>query len=596
MPVLNDQLLQAIRGRKHKLTPFNFGILTGDLYVKTLQDALGLDVCYRYASKGKTSFNDVLEKAANTLVYSNPEMEVEERHTSDLKRIRLPKDVELPKNTLMVFRHVLSTSTKDRDGDVLHSDGADVDPKMLLLWQHVHTLPIGKMLAEYEKSTNKLTLISAIVDMNELCHDAAVMVDNDMGRFSHGFRALDFVETKSEDGKGASSFDIKKWEVLEESLVSVPSNPEAGTEEVLLSLVEGGKLTSPLMKEFGKSLRQHRPVQVPITWREKLGEYERVAICSSVAELKTMADAGLIGGNGENQSRGGGKKAEGQGEGATGGGTPEETDEGGDGTKKEGANEKVTYDCECIECGHREKSEKHCKDLTCSECGGEMRRVERPGPGKGGKEEEGKDYTPPFGKPLPSEHTARLRNPGDFEPDSFRRQNNKFGPGIHAIFGRLKGEDTMTLQSIRFAKDKFTPEQAQKWLKQNKHSAVKFSPAKEEGKSVEGIKLGRVLSKANENKINDAKEDIDEAGKMEITRPCKALLGQASRKLADVLSSLGEAESGGTKEMTVKEATAFLLAKATRRDIMVVERAFQSFKQREATDRLTNQYAELVGK
>jgi len=43
---------------------------------------------------------------------------------------------------------------------------------------------------------------------------------------------------------------------------------------------------------------------------------------------------------------------------------------------------KEKFECECIDCGHKLKSEKHCKDIKCSECGGEMRRVERPGPGR----------------------------------------------------------------------------------------------------------------------------------------------------------------------------------------------------------------------
>ena len=41
-----------------------------------------------------------------------------------------------------------------------------------------------------------------------------------------------------------------------------------------------------------------------------------------------------------------------------------------------------TYNCECIKCGHKEESTEHCQDIKCSECGGEMRRAERPGPGK----------------------------------------------------------------------------------------------------------------------------------------------------------------------------------------------------------------------
>jgi len=49
--------------------------------------------------------------------------------------------------------------------------------------------------------------------------------------------------------------------------------------------------------------------------------------------------------------------------------------------------EKVVYQCECIECGHRLESEKHCRELKCPKCGGKMRRRERPGPGQEGFEE-----------------------------------------------------------------------------------------------------------------------------------------------------------------------------------------------------------------
>jgi len=44
--------------------------------------------------------------------------------------------------------------------------------------------------------------------------------------------------------------------------------------------------------------------------------------------------------------------------------------------------EKAKYDCECIKCGHKLTSDKHCKDLKCPKCGGQMRRLERPGPGQ----------------------------------------------------------------------------------------------------------------------------------------------------------------------------------------------------------------------
>ena len=47
--------------------------------------------------------------------------------------------------------------------------------------------------------------------------------------------------------------------------------------------------------------------------------------------------------------------------------------------------EKEKYDCECIDCGYKMTSDKHCKEIKCPECGGTMRRVERPGPGEDSK-------------------------------------------------------------------------------------------------------------------------------------------------------------------------------------------------------------------
>jgi hypothetical protein len=102
--------------------------------------------------------------------------------------------------------------------------------------------------------------------MNELAHDAAVMVDNNMARFSHGFRALEFDELKEEEGEvtGPGGFDIKRFEIMEESIVSVPSNVDAQVEEQMLDLIEGGRMTSGLMKELGKTMRDKRPVTISV--------------------------------------------------------------------------------------------------------------------------------------------------------------------------------------------------------------------------------------------------------------------------------------------------------------------------------------------
>src|SRR5690606_14541418 len=143
----------------------------------------------------------------------------------------------------------------------------------------------GKLLAIHKHNNKVLEVISAIVDMNDLCNDAAVMVDNGMGRFSHGFKALEFQKIKSieqmdeleemlgvkfsdaerekaKEGK-ATGFDVSDFEIMEESLVSVPSNVDSETQEVYLSLIEGKQLRSGIMKSFGETIRSGMPKRVP---------------------------------------------------------------------------------------------------------------------------------------------------------------------------------------------------------------------------------------------------------------------------------------------------------------------------------------------
>jgi len=77
--------------------------------------------------------------------------------------------------------------------------------------------------------------------------------------------------------------------------------------------------------------------------------------------------------------------------------------------------------------------------------------------------------------PYPLEHSARLCDPGDFQPDSFRRK--EIAPGVSIVMGRLKGQQTMTAQSYRFDKERFTAAQAKTWLKEHDVKNISFEKA-----------------------------------------------------------------------------------------------------------------------
>lgn len=76
--------------------------------------------------------------------------------------------------------------------------------------------------------------------------------------------------------------------------------------------------------------------------------------------------------------------------------------------------------------------------------------------------------------PFPTEHAARMAEPGQFV--KFARQNDKFGPGVHAILGIDKGGKSV-LQSIRFSVSKFSAAQSKRWLREHKMKSIRWEPA-----------------------------------------------------------------------------------------------------------------------
>lgn len=194
--------------------------------------------------------------ASNTLVIPGGSLEKSAATEAEFENL-LPEGIVIPKNTQMVLVHKVTTPKEDRDKDVLRTDGAQLDPKSPLLWQHMHPLPLGKVITTLDHSKEVLRVASALLDLNELTSDAMKLVEADVLRFSHGFRALEWQERKSRDGM-FEGFEITKFEIMEVSLVSVPSNTDAEME-----MYAAGKLASDFFKAKAKSVWDSRPKSAP---------------------------------------------------------------------------------------------------------------------------------------------------------------------------------------------------------------------------------------------------------------------------------------------------------------------------------------------
>lgn len=59
--------------------------------------------------------------------------------------------------------------------------------------------------------------------------------------------------------------------------------------------------------------------------------------------------------------------------------------------------------------------------------------------------------------PYPSEHSCRIRQPGEFQPNSFRRITQG---KLSIIIGRLRGKTTTTAQAYRYPKEDWSETEA----------------------------------------------------------------------------------------------------------------------------------------
>ncbi len=257
---------------KSKNSGNRWGIGTAAGYLRRLEATGGL----KSLNVSQAAFSKAMAEAEKKLTFCDPDMVVLGSDDDDghiaykLTPMELPggEVLNVPQpgrkrrnakreptpGSVMEFDAVITSNRVDRDGDILEPKGARVDPKAPLLWQHTPWEPIGKLLEVIKQNSKQVRGRFAIID-NPLGRDAAQLIEFGALRISHGFLPDEWTDRldKEEDWIG---WHITEYEIMEVSLVSVPSNVDA-----VITAFDAQKLAHPLMKAWAKSIKDARPVQ-----------------------------------------------------------------------------------------------------------------------------------------------------------------------------------------------------------------------------------------------------------------------------------------------------------------------------------------------
>lgn len=142
-------------------------------------------------------------------------------------------------------------------------------------------------------------------------------------------------------------------------------------------------------------------------------------------------------------------------------------------------------------------------------------------------------------KPLPGEHSCRLRDPGDFQSDSFRRTSRKHdGNEYHVIMGRLKGEDTMTEQAYRYSKSTWSEAEARSHCRG--HDGIGFEAASDEKMVGAGRQLHELAGQLDDLSVDVGAGHLAMAQLGIDTKAGRRMQGGMKQRVKDVIAALEE--------------------------------------------------------
>lgn len=236
---------------------------------------------------------------------------------------------------------IASSEVKDRMGDTILISGwqlKNFKKNPVIPFAHNYSeMPVG-IAKKLRIEGKNLIFEPEFHEITQLAREVKAMYEADppiMKAFSVGFIPLETEDVKKDEKGFFGPQIIKKAELLEISAVPVPANQEA------LTLEKG--ITENEKKEICK-------------WMNGKLECKKEGIEITNENVKEILNEGAE---------------------ALKENTEKEKEEIIKDEKKE-----EKFNCECLDCGYKMETDKHCKDIKCPKCNGKMRRIERPGQGK----------------------------------------------------------------------------------------------------------------------------------------------------------------------------------------------------------------------
>lgn len=153
------------------------------------------------------------------------------------------------------LRVTMTTSARDRHGDILEPGGAQVADFLknpVVLWAHEYReLPIGRVTALVrEGAALKAEMLFAPTPFAQEVY--GLYARGFLRAWSVGFLPLEWKLLEDEEGR-VSGYHIRSWELIELSAVPVPANREALTDALTKGLVREPKLMEMLSRTCGEA-------------------------------------------------------------------------------------------------------------------------------------------------------------------------------------------------------------------------------------------------------------------------------------------------------------------------------------------------------